>query len=272
MNSADYGVIAIGSTIKNNKILMSRGTALWLKKNTNLTTKQIAASCGLTEVDVIIVNDTNTKESDPIRNKQFIYDAIKKCEQDSLLQLQPIFDLSRIYTPKYAGLSSRKVIDRIKLNNEYLGVMKWVIENHQYQSGVTKEAMVTALKIILRSNKSHITKQMKLLYSKYSSVNMIDPIEIHLCDNKIIITVVKNAYKAAIIEKICNLPDQSLCNIIRWINSKYPDMMMKKIIKLLCISDRRNKKLDECNLFHILDPVESGMLMLEDINLLIKNI
>ncbi|MEL7343999.1 MAG: DUF1013 domain-containing protein [Pseudomonadota bacterium] len=69
-----------------NKPIMAKATAVWLVDNTTMSFKQIAAFCGLHELEVQGIADgdvaTGVKGFDPIANNQLDADEIKKAEED----------------------------------------------------------------------------------------------------------------------------------------------------------------------------------------------
>lgn len=73
--------------------LMPKATAVWLVDNTTLTFKQIAAFCGLHELEVQAIADgdvaTGMQGLDPVKAGAISQDEIKRCEGhvDAVLQL-----------------------------------------------------------------------------------------------------------------------------------------------------------------------------------------
>lgn len=75
------------------KVLMPRGTALWLKKYTRLTDKQIQDFCQLDFLTLCSLNDTNTNIQNPLELGQLSLENIQECEEDPQKALKNILDL-----------------------------------------------------------------------------------------------------------------------------------------------------------------------------------
>ena len=73
------------------ELLMPKATAVWLVDNTALAFEQIAAFCGLHDLEVQGIADgevaVGIRGFDPIANGQLARDEIARCEQDSSLRL-----------------------------------------------------------------------------------------------------------------------------------------------------------------------------------------
>ena len=66
--------------------LMPKATAVWLVENTTLTFEQIAAFCGLHQLEVQAIADGEVAIGmtgiDPITNKQLTKEELARCQQD----------------------------------------------------------------------------------------------------------------------------------------------------------------------------------------------
>ena len=86
--------------------LMQKATAVWLVDNTTLTFRQIAAFCGLHELEVNGIADGEVAQGikgfDPIANRQLTAEEIKRCEAD------PKSNLRLYHNPAAEGEEKRK--------------------------------------------------------------------------------------------------------------------------------------------------------------------
>ncbi len=72
--------------------LMPKATAVWLVENTTLTFEQIAAFCGLHQLEVQAIADGEVAIGmtgiDPITNKQLTKEELARCQQDPTAPLE----------------------------------------------------------------------------------------------------------------------------------------------------------------------------------------
>ena len=96
--------------------LMPKATAVWLVENTTLTFPQIAAFCGLHELEVQAIADGEVAQGiiglDPVLNGQLAQEELKRCENDPRARLKMIkSDLPqpvlRTKGPRYTPVSKR---------------------------------------------------------------------------------------------------------------------------------------------------------------------
>src|SRR3546814_17572406 len=97
--------------------LMPKATAVWLVENTALSFEQIAAFCGLHELEVQAIADeevaTGMQGLDPLFNGQPTREEIARCEADPAARLQIAKSdipqpVARPKGPRYTTLSKRK--------------------------------------------------------------------------------------------------------------------------------------------------------------------
>lgn len=97
--------------------LMPKATAVWLIDNTALTFQQIAAFCGLHELEVQGIADGEVGVGmiglDPIANHQLDTDEIKRCEADPSARLTPMqsgvpIPQARSKGPRYTPIAKRQ--------------------------------------------------------------------------------------------------------------------------------------------------------------------
>lgn len=101
-----------------NILIKPIGTAIWLIQNSRLTFKQIANFCGISEMEVSAMANGFDKASlepnSPIKMGQLTPEEIKRCEEDSKLNLRlvalPIFnDIDiKVSTKVFTPISKRK--------------------------------------------------------------------------------------------------------------------------------------------------------------------
>jgi uncharacterized protein len=96
--------------------LMPKATAVWLVENTGLTFEQIAAFCGMHELEVQAIADGEVAVGmvgrDPIAGGELVWDEIRRCETDNRARLvlhvkdlpQP---MARAKGPRYTPVTKR---------------------------------------------------------------------------------------------------------------------------------------------------------------------
>ena len=77
------------------KILFPRGVALWLKQNTQLTTRQICEFCGLDYIILESLNDQNTLAYNPIDLGHLTKEEIIRGEAQSTHSLKDFLNVSQ---------------------------------------------------------------------------------------------------------------------------------------------------------------------------------
>ncbi|HRD75963.1 MAG TPA: DUF1013 domain-containing protein [Hyphomicrobiaceae bacterium] len=111
--------------------LMPKATAVWLVENTSLSFEQIAAFCGLHNLEVKGIADGDVaqgiKGMDPISSGQLTREEIKRCEAEPSAQLRlattkvEIPVMKRKRGPRYTPVSRRQ--DRPN-------AVLWLLKNH----------------------------------------------------------------------------------------------------------------------------------------------
>ena len=110
--------------------LMPKATAVWLVENTSLGFDQIAAFCGLHELEVQAIADGEVAVGmvglDPIANGQLTKEEIKRCEKDPRTRLKmSIVDLplpaARSKGPRYTPITKR---------GDKPDAIAWLIKHH----------------------------------------------------------------------------------------------------------------------------------------------
>jgi hypothetical protein len=107
------------------KVLMPKGTALWLKIHTKLTFTQIQDFCQLDFLTLSSLNESNTYMQNPIELGQLSEDEIKKSENDPNRSLINTLDPYYLYTKK----TIKKITEEQKL--QYMNVIAWFYYNYR---------------------------------------------------------------------------------------------------------------------------------------------
>ncbi|GAB4193737.1 MAG: DUF1013 domain-containing protein [Thalassobaculales bacterium] len=98
-------------------LLMPKATAVWLVENTTLTFTQIAAFCGLHELEVQAIADDEVaigmQGLDPIANGQLTKEEVARCEADPTARLVMVekdlpVPMARKKGPRYTPIAKRQ--------------------------------------------------------------------------------------------------------------------------------------------------------------------
>jgi uncharacterized protein len=155
--------------------LMPKATAVWLVDNTSLTFEQIAAFCGLHDLEVKGIADGDVaqgiKGSDPITSGQLTRDEIKKAEEDSSYRLTlaaakvEVPQATRKRGPRYTPVSRRQ--DRPN-------AVLWLLRNHAELKDSQIIRLVGTTKPTIQQIKDR---------SHWNSPNLVpqDPVTLGLC-------------------------------------------------------------------------------------------
>lgn len=105
-------------------ILMPRGIAVWLKKNTKLTEEQISNFCQIDYFTLNFINENNTVMFNPIVIGQLTLEDIQICEKNPNKSLTNILN-----TSSFVKQSKRKRITMMQKKNRprFIG---WVLKNY----------------------------------------------------------------------------------------------------------------------------------------------
>ncbi|MEO1549664.1 MAG: cell cycle transcriptional regulator TrcR [Pseudomonadota bacterium] len=171
--------------------LMQKATAVWLVDNTTLTFTQIAAFCGLHELEVNGIADgevaVGVKGYDPIVNRQLTMEEIKRCEENPKARLQlwnnPAAEgETRRKGPRYTPLSKRQ--DRP-------AAIAWLVKFHpELTDGqISKLVGTTKPTILTIRDRSHWNM---------ANIQPVDPVALGMCSQgELDAAVAKAAKKAA---------------------------------------------------------------------------
>ncbi|MEM6466556.1 MAG: cell cycle transcriptional regulator TrcR [Pseudomonadota bacterium] len=170
--------------------LMQKATAVWLVDNTTLTFTQIAAFCGLHELEVNGIADgevaVGVKGYDPIVNRQLTMDEIKRCEENPKARLQlwnnPAAEgETRRKGPRYTPLSKRQ--DRP-------AAIAWLVKFHPELSDGQISKLVGTTKPTIQSIRDRTHWNM-------ANIQPVDPVALGMCSQVELDTAVAKAAKKA---------------------------------------------------------------------------
>ena len=158
------------------ELLMPKATAVWLVDSTALTFEQIAAFCGLHDLEVQGIADgevaVGIRGLDPIANGQLTREEIARCEQDKSLHLSltsPTTKLpERTRRARYTPVSKRQ--DRPN-------AISWLIKNYP----VLNDAQIGKL---LGTTKSTITAVRERTHWNTPNISPQDPLLLGICSEQ----------------------------------------------------------------------------------------
>ena len=166
--------------------LMPKATAVWLVDNTTLTFTQIAAFCGLHELEVNGIADGEVAQGmkgfDPVANNQLEQSEIDRCEKDPTLRLrlkrtQAMEGEARRKGPRYTPLSKRQ---------ERPAAIAWLVRYHPELSDgqISKLVGTTKPTILSIRNRTHWNAQ---------NIQPVDPVAVGLCSQSELDEAVRKA-------------------------------------------------------------------------------
>ena len=161
--------------LMDNKILMPKATALWLKYNTDLTIDQICDFCNLDIFTVEALTQDHIKSHNPIVSGQLTKDEIEKGEKNPLYKLKNMLNLSEILPKK----NQRKYIP-MAFKKQKPNIIAWFLIKNQMIHFTDEQ--ITKIAKIISSNFNFVKKYMDLApsvddYIKYP----LDPVSAGLC-------------------------------------------------------------------------------------------
>ena len=174
------------------KPLMAKATAVWLVDNTTLTFRQIAAFCGLHELEVQGIADgdvaAGVKGFDPVANNQLDQSEIDKGEKD------PAHDLRLKHNPAAAGEEVRRGPRYTPLSKrqDRPAAILWLVKFHP-------ELADSQISKLVGTTKPTIQSIRERTHWNIQNIQPIDPVALGLCKQSELDAAVQkaNARKAA---------------------------------------------------------------------------
>ena len=154
--------------------IMAKATAVWLVDNTTLTFTQVAAFCGLHELEVNGIADGEVAQGmkgfDPVANNQLDQKEIDRCEKDPTTRLrlkrtQSMEGEARRKGPRYTPLSKRQ---------ERPAAIAWLVRYHPELS----DGQISKL---VGTTKPTITSIRERTHWNIANMQPIDPVALGLC-------------------------------------------------------------------------------------------
>ena len=170
--------------------LMPKATAVWLVENTSLTFEQIAAFCGLHQLEVQGIADGEVaigiQGLDPTANSQLTRDEIERCQGDPTGRLQLIeLDLpkptKRTKGPRYTPVAKRQ---------DKPDGISWLARHHPE----LKDSQIAKL---IGTTKTTIQAVRERTHWNAPNIRPRDPVLLGLCTQGDLNLVVERAQKAA---------------------------------------------------------------------------
>ena len=154
--------------------LMQKATAVWLVENTSLTFRQIAAFCGLHELEISGIADGEVAQGirgmDPISTNQLTREEIENCERNADRNLELMINPAakgekKRRGPKYTPLSKRQ---------DKPSAILWLVKFHPELTDGQVSKLVGTTKNTIQSirQRSHWN---------INNIQPIDPVALGLC-------------------------------------------------------------------------------------------
>ena len=181
--------------------LMPKATAVWLVDNTTLTFTQVAAFCGLHELEVNGIADGEVAQGmkgfDPVANNQLDQKEIDRCEKDPTTRLrlkrtQSMEGEARRKGPRYTPLSKRQ---------ERPAAIAWLVRYHPELSDGQISKLVGTTKPTIGSIRERT-------HWNIQNIQPIDPVALGLCRQTELDAAVQKAAKKRAAEGIVMTDDE----------------------------------------------------------------
>ncbi len=154
------------------KPIYPKSVAIWLIENTALTFKQIANFCDMhiLEIEALANEEIHKtlKGMNPIQTGEVTEDDIKKCEQNSDLQL------TYVENTEYNKLQRKYNAKKLKIKRiDKLGAILWAIETY-------KNASEASIAKLLKTTSSTVKLVKDQKHKNQNDISAVDPISIGL--------------------------------------------------------------------------------------------
>jgi hypothetical protein len=158
------------------ELLMPKATAVWLVDSTALTFEQIAAFCGLHDLEVQGIADgevaVGIRGSDPITNGQLTREEIARCEQDKTLRLTLSSPTTKV--PERTRLARYTPVSK---RQDRPNAISWLIKNYT----MLNDAQIGKL---LGTTKSTITAVRERTHWNTPNISPQDPLLLGICSEQ----------------------------------------------------------------------------------------
>lgn len=169
------------------ELLMPKATAVWLVDSTALTFEQIAAFCGLHDLEVQGIADgevaVGIRGSDPISNGQLTRDEIVRCEGDKTLRL----NLSAPST-KVPQRTRRARYTPVSKRQDRPNAIAWLIKNYSELN----DAQIGKL---LGTTKSTISAVRERTHWNTPNISPQDPLLLGICSEQELLEELRKAQR-----------------------------------------------------------------------------
>jgi hypothetical protein len=152
---------------------MPKSTALWLIENTSLTFEQIADFCGLHELEVKSIADSETHKIqglDPVISGQLTHENIRECETDPSKRLvlsDKVVEIQKTQDKK--GIGYTPMMHR----KNRLGGILWIVKNYPDLT----DGQVAKL---MRSTRPTVASIRNRTHKNYNEIHIQSPIVLGL--------------------------------------------------------------------------------------------
>jgi len=177
---------------------MPSSTARWLVENTALTFDQIAEFCGLHELEVKSIADSETSKVqglNPILSGQIDKEEIERCEADPALRLQ----LKEGFVNSKEKIAKKFRYTPMKHRQHRGGGILWLIRNYPVLSDTT-------IAKLMRSTKATVSMMRSKTHKSYGDTEISNPVVLGLISgvelNELVEKAQRRAEKAAKEQKI----------------------------------------------------------------------
>ena len=154
--------------------LMQKATAVWLVENTSLTFRQIAAFCGLHELEISGIADGEVAQGirgmDPISTNQLTREEIENCERNADRNLELMINPAakgekKRRGPKYTPLSKRQ---------DKPSAILWLVKFHP-------ELTDGQISKLVGTTKNTIQSIRQRSHWNINNIQPLDPVALGLC-------------------------------------------------------------------------------------------
>jgi len=183
--------------------LMPKATAVWLVKNTALTFEQIAAFCGLHNLEVQAIADgevaTGMQGLDPIAGSELTLEELDRCIADSSARLE----MAKPKTPLPKARQKGARYTPVSKRQDRPDAIAWLVKSHPELS----DAQISKL---IGTTKPTINAIRERTHWNMTNIKPQNPVALGLCAapdlEKIVIIARK---KAGVVAEVTDLPKKA---------------------------------------------------------------